>query len=166
MDIFEFAMEREKLAEQLYRQLADKSNHAGLKGILLMLADEEVKHFETVRQMKESSTLTITESSVLKDAQAVFEKMERGVDTFSFDTSELDLYRKACEIEASSKKYYLEKAEDVENAGHKELFLKLAEEENKHLVLVQGLCDFVAKPETYLENAEFSHFADYVEGEF
>jgi rubrerythrin len=166
MDIFEFAMEREKLAEQLYRKLADKSDHAGLKGILLMLADEEIKHFETVRQMKEHSTLSITESSVLKDAKAVFEKMERGVDTFSFDTSEVDLYRKACDIEASSKKYYLEKAEEVENPGHKELFLKLAEEENKHLVLVQSLCDFVAKPETFLENAEFTHLADYVEGQF
>ena len=166
MDIFEFAMEREKLAEQLYRKLADKSDHAGLKGILLMLADEEIKHFETVRQMKEHSTLSITESSVLKDAKDVFEKMKRGVDTFSFDTSEVDLYRKACDIEASSKKYYLEKAEEVENPGHKELFLKLAEEENKHLVLVQSLCDFVAKPETFLENAEFTHLADYVEGQF
>jgi rubrerythrin len=92
--------------------------------------------------------------------------MDRGAETFSFDTSEVDLYRKACDIEAESKKYYLEKAREVDDAGQKAVFLKLAEEENKHLVLVQGLCDFVAKPETFLEDAEFSHFDDYVEGEF
>jgi len=41
MDIFEFAMEKEKYAEQYYRQLAEKVDHTGLKSILIMLADEE-----------------------------------------------------------------------------------------------------------------------------
>ena len=164
MDIFEFAMEKEKYAEQHYRQLAERIDHAGLKGILLMLADEEAKHVQTVEQMKARTPLTITETPVLQNAKAVFEKMDKGAETFSFDASEVDLYRKACDIEAESKRYYLEKAEEVTDAGQKELFRKLAEEENKHLMLVQGLCDFVAKPETFLEDAEFNHFDDYVEG--
>jgi rubrerythrin len=166
MDIFEFAMEKEQLAEQHYRKLAERIDHAGLESILLMLADEEAKHFKTVQQMKTKTPLRVTETPVLKNAKAVFEKMQRGTQTFSFDTSEVDLYRKACGIEAESKKYYLEKAQEVEDAGQREVFLKLAEEENKHLVLVQSLCDFVAKPETFLEDAEFNHFDDYVEGEF
>jgi rubrerythrin len=78
----------------------------------------------------------------------------------------VDLYRKARDIEAESKRYYLQKAEEAQDNHQKEAFKKLAEEENKHLVLIQGLCDFVSMPETYLENAEFSHFDDYVEGEF
>jgi len=166
MDIFEFAMEKERLAEQHYRALGERVDHTGLKSILLMLADEEAKHFQTVQQMKTDASLPVTETSVLQNAKDVFEKMQRGADTFSFDTSEVDLYRKACDIEAESKRYYLEKAQEVDDAGQKKVFLQLAEEENKHLVLVQGLCDFVAKPETFLENAEFSHFDDYAEGEF
>ncbi|UCD52969.1 MAG: ferritin family protein [Phycisphaerales bacterium] len=166
MDIFEFAMEKEKCAEQHYRKLAERVDHAGLKSILLMLADEEAQHFKTVQQMQTDTPLRVTDTPVLQDAKELFEKMERGTERFSFDTSEVDLYRKACDIEAESKRYYLEKAQEVEDAGQKEVFLKLAEEENKHLVLVQGLCDFVAKPETFLEDAEFYHFDDYVEGEF
>lgn len=164
MDIFEFAMEKEKYAEQYYRQLAERVDHAGLESILIMLADEEAQHFQTVQQMKANTPPTIADASVLQNAKAVFEKIKKAADTFSFDLSEVDLYQKACDIEAESKKYYLQKAQEVGDASQKELFQKLAEEENKHLVLVQGLCDFVAKPETYLENAEFNHFDDYVEG--
>ncbi len=164
MDIFAFAMEQEKYAEQFYRELAGKTDHAGLKSILTMLADEEVKHFQTVQKMQAHTSVAITDSPVLKNAKEVFTKIKQGAETFSFDTSEVDLYRKACDIENKSKQYYLEKAEETEDASQKAIFKKLAEEENKHLMLVQGLCDFVAKPETYLENAEFYHFDDYVEG--
>jgi len=54
----------------------------------------------------------------------------------------------------------------VADADQKEVFRKLAEEENKHMMLVQSLSDFVTRPETYLEDAEFNHFDDYVDGEF
>ena len=164
MDIFAFAMEQEKYAEQFYRELAAKTDHSGLKSILTMLADEEVKHFQTVQKMQADTSITITDSPVLKNAKEVFTKIKEGAETFSFDTSEVDLYRKACDIESKSKQYYLEKAEEAGDADQKTLFKRLAEEENKHLTLVQGLCDFVAKPETYLEDAEFYHFDDYVEG--
>jgi rubrerythrin len=103
---------------------------------------------------------------VLANAKDVFEKMRRGAEKFDFHISEVDLYRKAVDIEAAAKKLYLQKAQEVEDPGQKEIFTKLAEEEDKHLRLVQGLCDFVSAPDTFLENAEFSHFDDYVEGEF
>lgn len=166
MDIFEFAMEKERRAEQLYRELADKADHAGLKNILNMLAEDEVIHYQVVERMKSETPDAITESPALAGAKEVFEKMSRGAEKFDFHISEIDLYRKARDIEAASKKFYLEKAQEVEDPGQRKIFAKLAEEEDKHLRLVQGLCDFVSKPETFLENAEFSHFDDYVEGEF
>jgi len=166
MDIFDFAMEKEQYAEQYYRVLADKAEHDGLKNILTMLADDEVKHYRAVERMKAKTRDTVTETPVLASAKAVFEKMRRSAEKFDFHIGEVDLYRKACDIEAKSKEYYLQKAQAVKDAGQKEIFARLAEEEDKHLVLMQNICDFVAKPETYLENAEFSHFDDYVEGEF
>ena len=166
MDIFEFAMEKERYAERYYRQLADRVDHVGFKSILIMLADEEAKHFQTVRRMKATTSLNVTETPVLKDAKTILAKMRKAAETFSFDISEVDLYRKACDIEAEGKKYYLQKAQEVADASQKEVFRKLAEEESKHMMLVQSLSDFVTRPETYLEDAEFSHFDDYVDGEF
>ncbi|MHC4519325.1 MAG: ferritin-like domain-containing protein [Planctomycetota bacterium] len=166
MDIFEFAMEKEKYAEQYYRELADKADHAGLKKILTMLAEDEVRHYQAVERMKSDAPGAITETPALAGAKEVFEKMRRGAEKFDFHISEVDLYRKARDIEAEGKKFYLQKVQEVEDPGQKEILKKLAEEEDKHLMLVQSLCDFVSTPETFLENAEFSHFDDYVDGEF
>lgn len=166
MDIFKFAMEKEKYAEFYYRDLADRTGSDGLKRILTMLADEEAKHYRVVEQMKGRTPDQVTDTSVLANASKIFEKMRDGAEKFQFDISEADLYRKACDIEKESRKYYLQKAEEVTDAGHKDIFKRLAEEENKHLLLVERIGDFVARPETFLENAEMYHFDDYVQGEF
>lgn len=166
MDIFEFAMEKEKYSEHFYRELAERTDSEGLKNILNMLAAEEVKHYETVQAMQTQTVGQVTTTPVLKRAEETFNKMQKGAETFDFEAGEVNLYRKACDIEKQSRQYYLEKADEVQDEGQKAIFKQLAEEENKHLALVQRLCDFVAKPETFLENAEMYHFDDYVEGQF
>ena len=52
MDIFVFALQKEEQAEQYYRELAEKADHAGMKTILTMLADDEAAHYRAVEQMK------------------------------------------------------------------------------------------------------------------
>jgi rubrerythrin len=166
MDIFTFATEKEKQAEQYYRALAGKTGHDGLKRILTMLADDEAEHVQAIERMKSKTPGMVMETPALAGARAIFERMRGAAEDFDFHISEVDLYRRARDIEAESKKYYLQKAEEVQDDRQREAFKKLAAEENKHLLLVQGLCDFVSAPETYLEDAEFSHFDDYVEGAF
>ena len=166
MDIFSFALEKEKYAEYYYRDLAGRTTNEGLTTILTMLADEEAKHYRVVEQMKTETTAQISETDVLTSATKVFEKMRGAASTFRFDTSEADLYRKARDIEKESKKYYLEKSEEVTDDAQKAIFKRLAEEENKHQLLIERIGDFVAKPEAFLEDAEMYHFDDYVEGEF
>jgi rubrerythrin len=130
-----------------------------------MLADEERKHFEVVRQMQhEQAPAIVTDVDILEDARAVFEEMREAAEQFNFDITELQLYEKARDIEKDSRQFYLEKAEDASDPAQKEVFKRLANEEEKHLALIQGICDFVARPLWFLENAEMYHFDDYVEG--
>ncbi len=166
MDIFEFAMEKEKYSEEFYRDLAGRTNHAGLRNILTMLADEEAKHYRTVEQMKAGTPREITQTPILEHARDIFEKMRGGTKEFDFNINEADLYRRACEFEEKSRRFYLEKAEEVEDPAQKDIFRRLAQEEEKHLFLMENLRSFVSRPETFLENAEIYHFNDYVGGEF
>lgn len=166
MDIFKFAMDKEKYSELYYRDLAQRSNHVGLKNILTMLADEEAKHYHTVEQMKAGAPKDTADTSLLSNAQEVFEKMRAAGEKFDFQISEAELYGKAVKIEEESKKFYDQKAEEATDPAQKKIFEKLAHEEDKHLFLVDRLRSFVARPETFLENAEMYHFNDYVGGEF
>ena len=164
MGIFEFAMEKEKFSEEYYRDLANRANHVGIKNILTMLADEEAKHYQTAERMRTETPEQVTDVPVLKRARKVFEKMRGSPKELDFLTSEADLYRKACQIEKQSKEFYLERAEETQDPDQKRVFKLLAQEEDKHLVVMENLYSFVSKPESFLENAEMYHFDDYVEG--
>lgn len=164
MDIFEFAIEKEKLSEDYYRQLAEKTTNKGLEGIFLMLAEEEKKHAQIVRDMQKQPIDTVTETSVLDDARKVFESMSKSAEDFNFDIEEAKLYQKAAQIETDSENYYREKAQASQNPSHREIFLKLADEEHKHFRLLESIGTFVERPKWFLENAEMYRFDDYAGG--
>ena len=52
-------------------------------------------------------------------------------------------------------------SDKVEAEAQKKLLLKLAEEEKKHMFLLENLVEFVSRPETWIENAEFNHLVEY-----
>jgi len=166
MDIFQFAMEKEQYSEQFYRDLANRTSYVGLRNIFTMLADEEVKHYHIVEHMQAETPRVVSETPLLAHAREIFEKMRGSTKKFDFNITEADLYRKASEIEEESERFYLDRAEEVEDPAQKELFKKLAAEEHKHWIIVDNIRSFVARPETFLENAEIFHHDDYVEGVF
>ncbi len=160
MDIFQYAMQMEKDGEDYYRQLADRTENKGLKTILTMLADEEVKHYNTIEEMK-TEKLQLAQTTILADAKNVFVQIKESNENFDFDSKQAELYKKAQDIEKKSEDFYREKVNQVEKEYQKEIFLKLAEEEKKHYFLLENIIQFVSRPETWLENAEFNHLEEY-----
>lgn len=160
MDIFEYAMQMEKDGEDYYRQLAGQTEDKGLNTIFMSLAEDEVKHYKVIEQMKTQEP-QLAETTVLIDAKNIFIQMEKSGQTFDFDAKQTDLYRKAQDIEKKSQQFYQEKAKEVEKEYQKNIFKKLADEEKKHYFLLENIIQFVSRPETWLENAEFYHLEEY-----
>jgi rubrerythrin len=159
-NIFEYAMQMEKDGEDYYRQLAQKAGNNGVKNILTMLADEEVKHYNALEKIKTQKT-QLAKSEILTDAKNVFVQIKEAGESFDFDINEADLYKTARDIEKKSRDFYTEKADEVTEEFQKELFLQLADEEQKHYVLLDNIIEFISRPEQWLENAEFFHLEDY-----
>ncbi len=160
MNIFEYAMQMEKDGENYYRQLAQQTANKGLKTILTMLADDEVKHYNAIERMQ-TTEAHIAETTILTDAENVFAQIKESGESFDFDIKQTELYRKAQDIEEKSRDFYLEKANETAEEYQKELFLRLADEEKKHYFLLENIIEFVSRPETWLENAEFYHLEEY-----
>jgi rubrerythrin len=160
MDIFAFAMKMEKDGEAFYRALAQKTTNSGLITILEMLADEEVKHYEAVKSIQVGAVL-LAETDVLGRAKNIFERLRDFSDPINIEANQIQLYRQAMDIEKQSEDFYLDKADQVKEKRHRELFLKLAEEEGKHYFLLENIIDFVSRPKSWLENAEFNHLEEY-----
>jgi len=158
MNIYEFAMQMERDGETFYRELAAQSS-TGVKRILTMLAEDEVKHYGVVRDMAQEAIPEMTESSVLADARNVFAGMKGTA--LNLEGEQVELYRKAQDIERRSQAFYEEKAQQVSVLAHKTLLLKIAEEEKRHYYLLDGIIEFLNRPHVWMENAEFNHLEDY-----
>ncbi|MEW6117731.1 MAG: ferritin family protein [Nitrospirota bacterium] len=161
MDIYEYAMQLEKDGEHYYRELAGKVVNPGLKNILTMLADAEVRHYNIFRKMRSDEPVEVPDVTILKDVKNIFVRMSEEGDVITADASEIDLYSRAQEIEVKTRDYYREQAGKVGEPHQKEIFLKVAEEENKHYFILENIIDFVARPFNWLENAEWYHLEEY-----
>ena len=159
MDIYEYAMQMEKDGEDYYRELSRKTANVGLQNILTMLADAEVKHYNVFQGMKKNEGIPDTDTEILSNVKNIFIRMREEEQT-GVDSSQVELYRKAQEIEKKTRDFYLEKADEVK-ASQKAIFIKIAGEEKKHYLILENIIDFVSCPETWLENPEWYHLEEY-----
>jgi rubrerythrin len=161
MNIFDFAINMEKEGEEYYRQLADQASEEGLKRILNRMADDEVKHYLTFEAMKNEEQPEFSDTVILKDAKEVFSQITMDTELKKSDASQLEVYKKAQEMELKSEEFYCQEAAKIRNEDHKKLLLKIAEEEKKHYFLLQNIIDFISRPQKWIENAEFYKLDDY-----
>jgi rubrerythrin len=161
MDIFEYALQMEKDGENFYRRIAEATHVAGVRTIVTMLADEEVRHYKAIERMRQGRSGQMAETALLDDAKNIFVQMKDQHDEFTAEQEQVELYQKAQQIEKRSQKFYEEKSAQVDRKDQRLLFEQLAGEEAKHFFLLGNLIDFVSRPEQWLENAEWYHLEEY-----
>ena len=165
MDVFEFAMQMEKDGEKYYLELMRKSKAPGLQKIFAMLADEEVKHYTFIEQLRiKSGVPQIEETRILDNVKNIFIEMKDGKQGLYIDTTEeTTAYRKARDIEEMSRKFYMDKSEELKDEQVSLHLRQLAREEEKHLLIMESIVEFVSRPEpgNWLENAEWHHLDEY-----
>ena len=129
-----------------------------------MLASEEVKHYNTIALLeKHAENFLPAKTKILDDVKNIFIKMKEDTVEICFDSSGLEAYKKALIIEEMSRKFYLDKAAEVGHENEKQIFLRLAAEEDYHKRILENVVEFVARPEpgSWLENAEWHHLDEY-----
>jgi rubrerythrin len=158
MNIYDFAIQKELEGEAFYRSIADKSSHAWLKQIFLLLAEEEVKHRIFLERLQEGdSNPELSESNTLDSVKKLFSSLEKSLIPAIFIGDESALYSTALILEDESSKLYAQKALEASSPAQATLFQRLAAEERMHATLIQGILQFLENPKIWLENAEWSH---------
>ena len=161
MDIFEYGMEFEKDSEEYYRKLAKDTKETGLKKILLMLADEEVKHYNKLEELSKNVKTKLPDSQILMNAVNIFTEIKKNKLAVHPKTSQIELYKKAQGFEKDSENFYHEKANETDDAQIKDILLNLAEQEKRHFILLENIIQFISRPDQWIENAEFNQMTNY-----
>lgn len=164
MEIFEYAMKMEEDGRAFYLEHAEKTLNPGLKSILVELAEDELKHYNIYKAMRDSQTAEFKEgekTTILSSVKNVFESMKAEGKELPLRDDDLKVWEEALEIEAKSETFYREKAGEIDNDDQKSILIHIADEEHKHWIAIENVIRFLKRPQQWLEDAEWSNLDDY-----
>jgi rubrerythrin len=160
MNVFDFALKMEEDGRAFYQKLAAETGVPEFKTIFTMLADAEQEHHDAIEAMKKGVPAEQVDSKVLEKAKNVFQKLMGRKDALAALKGDPDGYRHAIGIAEEGIRLYEEMAGKETNPVAVKVLLMLAEEERKHLDIMENIYDFAEAPDTFLAWGEFSNLRD------
>jgi rubrerythrin len=139
-----------------YLEEAERTTHPGFKRILQLLVNEEKKHYIFIDKLQQKSVPEELPAFPENDAENIFRKLRQNEEGFDFNAEQVEIYRKVLEIEKQSEKFYRDEAAKTENEEQRKQLLMVAEEEKKHVILVDGLVEYINRPKEWVEHAMFT----------
>lgn len=164
MDIFEYAMKMEMDGRMFYIEHANKATSPELKKILLELADDEQKHYNIFKALKDGHAAEYKEAektTILATVKNVFEAMRAEDKNYAFPADAKKLWEEAREVEKKAEAFYREKAKEVGKPAQAAILHKIADEEHRHWVTMENVIQFLDRPAHWLESAEWTKLEDY-----
>lgn len=158
MNIFEFAKKMELDGKHRYEQQYVVEENQGIKEILKLLISQEQEHYVALDSLEKSGKYDNYKKASFAGVKTIFEEMKEELDKISKDN--VKFYKTILEIEKKSEEFYRQYAENHDGQV-KEILLKLAEEEHNHVIIINNIIDFINKPNTWVEDAEFNHMGYY-----
>ena len=155
MNVYEYAMKVEKDGEAYYKELASKSPNAGLKKVFNLLADAEVKHYQVFKSMRDKDGQDFKALDISTDTKTIFETLKAEKNSVDFGLDEIKFYEDAIKREDDSYRFYLNKANELENEDEKTVFMNIAQEEIKHKAILEDILAFIQEPTNWVGSAEF-----------
>ena len=160
MSLYDLAVKMEMDGEQYYLELASNAAHPGIKAVFELMAADERKHYEIVSNIV-SGNVRFMEGTSLETFKSVFAKALETKETIPMPEHAFEAYLKAAEMEKRSVEFYRDAYEKTNSDHEKKILIELQEEENRHLMMVENLAEYVRRPEEWVESAEFNHLMEY-----
>lgn len=137
--------------EALYRSMADRTQSATLRRILILLAEEEVKHRGLLQAISTHQSLPDwpepQKQQAWQESQRLYSNLTQHMDIL-IEQSEQSFFEQAIKAEEASDLFYRKLASQSTHADEKRLLLRLSEEEQLHQALLQGILQLLNTPQT------------------
>ena len=161
MNVFDCAIKMEEEARKNYEKLADAATVPELKNLFTMLAAAELEHRDALVEIKESNKSPKAQFKALKEASCLFKPLLAKRDLMAELKEVPDAYQHVVKEEEKGASLYEELAANAKDEGTREILIKIAAEERKHLSIVENIYSFVESPKNFLAWGEFSNLKEY-----
>jgi rubrerythrin len=155
-------MKMELDGREFYLAHAEKTSNPSLKKILMLMADDELKHYDLFKSMRDESfthSPDAHKTTILKSVKNVFETMKAAnteIDLQDITDDTRAVWEAARDIEKKAEDFYREKATEMTDAGQKAAFIEIAEEEHRHWQAMEYVVQFLSRPKQWLADAEWA----------
>ncbi|GAM11149.1 putative trifunctional 2-polyprenylphenol hydroxylase/glutamate synthase subunit beta/ferritin domain-containing protein [Geobacter sp. OR-1] len=161
MNIFDCAIKMEEEARVFYAKLAETATVPELKNLFTLLSDAEQEHHDALVSIKKSAKSQKAQFKALQEAACLFKPLLSKRDLMAQLQEDPDAYQLVVKEEEKGVKFYEELAGQAKDEGTREILLKIADEERKHLSIVENIYSFVESPKNFLAWGEFSNLKEY-----
>lgn len=163
MNIFDFAMQMEMDGKAFYEKMATQTADPELKKVLVMLAEEEQKHFNIFKKLRDGAVpgtevIGGTHSETLSAVKNIFKDLSNNDEHADFTHDERSIWAEALKIEEKSENFYREKAQEETDVTRRDLLTMVANEERNHIYLIDSVLTYMKFPDTFSDTAQFKNF--------
>ena len=160
MNIIDCAIKMEQEARIMFEKLAADAAVPELKNLFTLLAESEQEHHDALVELKGSSNPLKVQFKDLPEAACLFEPLQAKRDLVAELAEQPDAYLHIVKEEENGVRFYEDLAARAEDDKTRKILLMIADEERKHLSIVQNIYSFVESPKSFLVSAEFSNLKE------
>jgi len=158
MNVFDCAIKIEEEARRYYERLGTESSEPQMRHLFTLLAASEEEFRDKLITMKKS--MKDESVAALNGAVCSFRPLLTERELLEVAKDDHDLYRLSMREEEEEIRFYEELAAKTSDPAARSCLKMLAEEERRHLDMVEHIYEFVEAPRTYLAWGEFSNLRD------
>jgi rubrerythrin len=122
-----------------YERCGAEAGIPGLSRIFAMLSEDELRHAAALRALQNGARVELAHSTTLDGARSILHRLAvQGAAPTQFNGN-LASFHSAMDFEAASVRLHGQLAREAQHAWEKELFLKIAAEDEMHFTLLEHM---------------------------
>jgi hypothetical protein len=139
MDPTDVVLRKEGDGRGRYQRCGAEAGVPGVSRIFAMLSEDEVRHAEALRALQDGARVDLAHSATLDRAKTILRRLVREEESLARFNGDLHVYINAMDFEASCARICGELARQADDAWQRELFLKIAAEDEIHFTLLEQM---------------------------
>ena len=127
-----------------YERCGAEAGVPGLSRIFAMLSEDELRHADALRAQQSGARVELSHSGTLDGARFILRRLSFQKAALAQFNGDLSSYLSAMDFEAASVRLYGQLAREAEHHWEKELFQKIAAEDEIHFTLLEHMRELLA----------------------
>jgi len=139
MDSKDLVLRKSGEGKGYYERCRAEAGVPELSRIFAMFSEDELRHADALRAQQSGARVELGHSTTLDGARYLLRNLSVGQTTLAKFNGDLSPYVCAMDFEAASVRLYGQLARDAEHHWERELFLKIAAEDEMHFTLLEHM---------------------------